>query len=68
MRDKNGKYISPLAEMVRTMRARPVLKQWHSGKRLLRRELQSEYTPVNARRWSGRQWTKFRKYLARTES
>lgn len=67
MLDKRGKFIPPLAEMVRTMRARPPVKAWHSGRRLFRRQVQREYAPVFTARWSGRQWTRLRKHLARTE-
>ncbi len=67
MLDRNGRFIPPLKEMVRTMRARPIRKAWHSGRRLLRKQIQRDFTPVNAARWSGRQFRLFRKFLQRED-
>mgnify|MGYP001599360497 CR=1 FL=1 len=71
MLDKAGRYIPPLTAMLAEMRAKlsvPHRRYKPSGKRIWRRQVERDFTPVNARRWSGRQWTKFRKFLARTES
>lgn len=38
-----------------------------SGKKALRRQIEREYMPPHAARWSGRQWRIFRKGMKRQE-
>lgn len=62
------RYVAPLAEMVRAMRAAPAKKHRTSGMKALRRQVQRDLLPLHAARWSGRQWRLYRKAVQRGQA